>query len=171
MLLSSAQGLSFNACEAGQHVVHSVPHSTVVSDVRSHLNISFCDQRDRKDLCLFQITNAHWWKLAGRGWWKWERHALIPSAPALLYRMMSGLIWLSASSLSRRRRPLLFPLNSPFDLLTASLTYIQVSHYGPSLYLFGIHRLNCSCKEHVQQQIMLLFTYSYIFLLSIMQRV
>lgn len=120
LLLSCANGLSFSVSktiDSRGHFVHFVLYSVLSSNVRSDLNVSLCDQQDRKDLCLIQITNTHWWKVAGRGWWEWKRHTLIPSSMALLYRMMSGLIWISASSLSRRERPLLFPLNSLICLL------------------------------------------------------
>lgn len=38
------------------------PTLLALSDVRSDLNVSPCDQQDRKDLCLFQIANTHWWR-------------------------------------------------------------------------------------------------------------
>lgn len=81
----------------------------------------------------------------GGGWWKWENHTLAPSSLALLYRVMSGLIGISDSSLSER---MTFVVSS--DLSVWSASCISNIHTGQSLLkslwywnIFGNFWVNC----------------------------
>lgn len=69
----------------------SLPHATVLTDVRSDLSLSLCDQQERRDLCVFRITNTHWWRLLARGWWRWERHMVILPRSTVPYDVRSDL--------------------------------------------------------------------------------
>lgn len=118
------------------------PILVALSDVTSDLNVRPCDQQDREDLCLLQIANAHWWR---RMMEMRKPHAppILPGSTVPCDVRSDLNLWLFPQR-ERRAFVVLFEL---FDLLPASLTYIQVtyfsSHCDTGLYLFGTDWLNC----------------------------